>query len=164
MLSGYLNFMNNTSQIKIFLEKVISETNITYNKLAIDSNIPYTTLLGIKNNKHANISLSNLLKIANYTNSLIDEILGKNILIQPNLEIKYKHLETSDVIRNIKFFLKNLIENREVNLYTLSLKLKLGNNTLYNLYHQQHSSINIKTIIAIADEYNLSVDKLIGRI
>lgn len=155
--------MHNTSQIKIFLEKVISESNITYNKLAKDSGIPYTTLLGIKNNKHANISLSNLLKIANYTNSPIDNILGRNISIQSHLEIKHKHIVTNDVIRNIKFFLKNLIENKTVNLYTLSLKLKLGNNTLYNLYYHQQSTINIKTIIAIADEYNLSVDELIGR-
>lgn len=164
MLSEYLNFMNNTSQIKIFLEKVTSEANITYNQLAKDSGIPYTTLLGIKNNKHANISLTNLLRIANYTNSLIDNILGRNIPIQVNLEIKHKYLKTSDVIRNIKFFLKNLIKNKEDNLYKLSLKLKLGNNTLYNLYYHQRNSVNIKTIIAIADEYKVSVDELIGRI
>ena len=70
--------------VQNYIEDLQKEKNISFRQLAQDSNIPYQTLLALKSGKVNELSKKILIKLAEYENISLEELLFK-IKLDPSI-------------------------------------------------------------------------------
>ncbi|WP_422229878.1 helix-turn-helix domain-containing protein [Rickettsia endosymbiont of Halotydeus destructor] len=85
-INSYLN-MSLATKIKKFLEKKFEEHNLKRKDFVQESKIPYSTVTRImkataESGREFNPEIDTILKIADYFNSTMDEVIGREITMQ----------------------------------------------------------------------------------
>lgn len=105
---------NWTDNIKDFLHKKMQEEKLSISQLARLTDIPGTTMREMLNNRRPEIK--NIVKIADYFNCSIDEILFN----KPSSEgFKYRKLSLPELSANLKSFVINKLIQYNINQYNL---------------------------------------------
>lgn len=157
--------MNIAFNVKKFLEKKFKLYKISSKNFAKESNITYNTVCCILNSKRNNTKFDTIIKIASYFNSPIDEILNRTNYIHDN-----KYYNVNNVLENynkeIRNFLCSNIESRNLNPYKLSCDLGFHNSVIQQFITDTTETRTLTTpvIIAVADYFQISIDKMINRI
>ncbi len=153
-------------QIQEFLNKKLLDLECNRKVFALNSGIPYTTIISLSKGLHSNPSLQNIVKLADYLNCSIDEVVGRDAeYIHNSDKIHYVHLDSNAIIANLQEFLQHKT-NHTTDLSNLSSNLGLGYNYLYSFVYTntKHRMLSSDTIVKLADYYKISIDQMIGRI
>ncbi|MCC8483059.1 MAG: helix-turn-helix transcriptional regulator [Rickettsia endosymbiont of Labidopullus appendiculatus] len=160
--------MTLVKEIQNFLRSKFEELKLTRKIFSRESGIPYNTITSILNGLSSSTQMYNILKIANYFNCSIDEVVGRSQYISlPNTENpEFCKIIPSDIISNIKKFLIDKAKKQNLNLYKLSMDIGFGNNSLNSFVNgkRKQETLDSRIAVALADYFQVSVDEMIGRI
>lgn len=148
-------------KLRQFLEKKFKETGLTKKVFAKNINIHYTTVLNITKGVISNPDLYNIVKIADYFNCSVDEVLGRTKYASNISDHVYNSVTTAVIKNN----LLNFLQNQNIDLYRLSSELGFSHTTLPKFVqsNEEHRSLRISMIVLLADHFNVSIDEMIGR-
>ncbi|HJD66860.1 MAG TPA: helix-turn-helix domain-containing protein [Rickettsia endosymbiont of Bembidion nr. Transversale] len=156
--------MDVANNIKIFLTDKLHQFKINRKKFAGLVGISYHTICQIFHNR-TNPSIITIIKIANYFNCSIDEIIGRKNFISQN---EYK---TIDVVLGswniyLKDFIKEKLNSDNINPYKFSENIGFDHETIVKFINDTSPTrtLNTTIIVAISDYFNISIDKMLGRI
>ncbi len=160
--------MTLVKKIQQFLESKFEELKLTRKELSKQSGISYNNITSIMNGLSSTTQMYNILKIADYFNCSMDEVVGRNqYLSLPNTESpEFCKITPSDIISNIKKFLIDKAEKQNLNLYKLSIEIGFSNNSLHSFVNgkREQKTFNSQIAVALADYFQVSVDEMVGRI
>ncbi|WP_341748023.1 helix-turn-helix transcriptional regulator [Candidatus Tisiphia endosymbiont of Dascillus cervinus] len=130
------------------------------------SGIPYNNITSIMNGLRSNPQMHTILKIANYFDCSIDEVVGRSEYI-PLLQVKgrFKDLSLDDINNNLKKFLKDKVVKQDINFYILGKEIGF-NYSIHNFINgsREQKNLNSQIIVALADYFQVSLDEMVGRI
>jgi transcriptional regulator with XRE-family HTH domain len=141
-----------------------SMSRFTFSKL---SGIPYQTISKILNVQRSNYEIITLLKIADFFQCSIDEIVGRDkYIVYKKDGYEFNKLQPTDVSNNLKRFINSKIHLLSISPYALGLDLGFSKNALTKFLKENSSkySINSRMIISLANYFDISIDVMIGRI
>lgn len=155
--------MSISQKIKIFLNYKFTKLKINRNEFIQNSGVSAAHISQLLNARQNNPSITNILKIANYFDTSIDKIIGRQIIIDTT---NFKEISCTDINNNLKLFLINKLISENINAYTLERNCKIGRSTIFNFINDNNfnRSLSITTIVSIADYFNCSIDEMIGRV
>lgn len=157
-------------KIQQFLYKKLFQLKLTRKAFAQECGLPYTSLINLINATQTNPALNSLLKIANYLNCSIDEMVGrkKYVLKKSNEIIQFQNLTIDDYNTNLRNFICHKMQQHNLPAYKLGLNIGFSAAVIDNFVNQNRKNIqsNLGTapIVALADYFAISVDEMIGRI
>lgn len=156
--------MDVANNIKIFLTEKLHQCKINRKNFARLVGISYHTICQIFHNR-TNPSIITIIRIANYFNCSIDEIIGRKNFISQN---EYK---TIDVVLDswniyLKEFIKEKLNSDNINPYKFSEKIGFDHETIVKFINDTSPTrtLNTSVIVAISDYFNISIDQMLGRI
>lgn len=156
--------MKIATNIKNFLEPKLQLHNISCKNFAEKSNIIYNTVCKILTCQHPNTHIITIIKIADYFNCSIDEVLGRIDYIE---SYKFHDLNTvlNNYNRHLQQFVLTKIHEHHLNPYKLSQDLGFHNSVIpvFIKDHNNKKTVRTPVIIAIAEHFNISIDKMINR-
>jgi transcriptional regulator with XRE-family HTH domain len=153
-------------KIQKFLLIKLKHTDLTRKIFAKESNILYRTVCDILGDNNSIPSIVTILKIAHYFNCSIDEVLGRKEYIKQN---SYKYTDIDTVLSNwntcLKNYIKSEIYKKNISPYKLSQKLGFNSQVILAFINDPKTTriINSTVVVGIADYFNVSIDKMIGR-
>ncbi len=160
--------MTLVKEIQQFLRSKFVELKLTRKEFSKQSGIPYNNITSILNEVNSSPQMYNILKIANYFNCSIDEVVGRNQYISfPNTESpEFCRITPSDIISNIKKFLIDKAEKQNLNLYKLGLDIGFSTHSLHGFVNgkREQKTFNSQIAVALADYFQISIDEMVGRI
>ncbi|MFP3011951.1 MAG: helix-turn-helix transcriptional regulator [Rickettsia sp.] len=156
--------MDIANNIKIFLTYKLHQFKINRKNFAGLVGISYHTICQIFHNR-TNPSIITIIRIANYFNCSIDEIIGRKNFISHN---EYK---TIDVVLDswniyLKDFIKEKLNSDNINPYKFSENIGFDHETIVKFINDTSPTrtLNTAIIVAISDYFNISIDQMLGRI
>lgn len=152
--------------IKTFLKSKLVEHKLDRKVFTQNSGIPYSTITHLLQGTQKNPSIITLVKIANYFHCSIDEIIGRDVYIHNLNDINY-NISLENIDTYIRRFLLEQISLEKLNIYKLSRDLGFSNNVLHGYLHRTtriQKTLNTPILISLANYFNVSIDKIIGRI
>lgn len=157
--------MNIAFSVKKFLEKQLKLHKINNKSFAGASNITYNTVCCIMNCKRNDTRFDTIIKIASYFNCSIDEVLNRKNYINNNIYYDVNYV-LENYNKEIRDFLLLNIEKYNLNPYTLSCDLGFHNSVIQQFITETTKTRSLTTpvIIAVADYFKISIDKMINRI
>jgi transcriptional regulator with XRE-family HTH domain len=139
-------------------------SRLTCSKL---SGIPYQTISKILNAERSNYEITTLLKIADFFECSIDEVVGREAYTVFKQDGgTFNKLQSTDASSNLKRFISNKIYLLSISPYELGLSIGFSKNTLAKFLkeHSAKHSINAHILISLANYFDISIDVMIGRI
>ncbi|MCC8419311.1 MAG: helix-turn-helix domain-containing protein [Rickettsia endosymbiont of Glossina mortisans submortisans] len=158
--------MSVSNNIKKFLCKNFDKSGISRKAFCNTTSIPYSTLSNLINSISPNPDFITIVKIANYFNCSVDQILGRRKFLPAiNLTVSFNKLDLHDINSNLCNFLKNKIVQNNISTYVLSKNIGFSKTTIHCFLkaNSHNKMLSTNVIIAIADYFNVSVDCIIGR-
>ncbi|KHO02164.1 hypothetical protein JS61_08035 (plasmid) [Rickettsia felis] len=158
--------MSISKNIQLFLTLRLRELKLKRQDFIKGSNISNTVTSKLLNATQINPSFTTILKIANYFNCSIDEVIGRksNILTKSN---KYKlNLTQTELSTNLKKFIKNKLTAHNMSPYHLSKTLQLGETIIFTFLNNKNNTkiFSSRILITLADYFDVPIDKMVGRI
>lgn len=132
------------------LKKLREQKQLTQLELAKDLNISKTSIANYESGTRK-VPLDIIVKISNYFNVSVDNLLGLNFLNKANNE--------QDI--NTGKELKKLRENNQLSLMEMSKELDIDVSSLAN-FETGVSKVPIDILIKFATYFNVSIDDLVG--
>jgi transcriptional regulator with XRE-family HTH domain len=150
--------------IQTFLNCKIQELKITRQDFIKGSGIPASVVSGFINAIRINPTLNNVIKIADYFHCSVDEILGRTKYILHNKKVK--QIPYSEIVNNLLLYLRHELKIRNLSANELAYLCKIGENTILKSLsnNKKKGNLSTRSIVAIADYLDISIDKMIGRI
>lgn len=157
--------MTYISNVQRFLRDSFNRSNLKKKDFIEQSQIPAATFDSVINAAKRNINLKTLLKLANYFQKPLDEVVGREIITK-NKEHLFLDISLETASINLRNFLKNKVQENSLNIYQLSKSCGLADITLQSFIREEPSKkiLNTHSIISVADYFNVSLDEMIGRI
>ncbi len=156
--------MTTPQNIQSFLKRNLTHLKIKRKDFVEQSGVPSSTFNKIINTSHHNTDFKTLMKIANYFEASLDEVIGrKNLTNTKNLHLNIVSIEEANI--NLKNFIKNKLTDDSLTPYQLSKLCGLGEVTLRG-FIKDDSTIKLlstKSILALTEHFNVSLDEIIGR-
>lgn len=157
--------MSITISIQKFLKVKFHEHKILRKDFINESGIKRSSISELLNGIPVSPSLVTILKIANYFNCSIDEILGRVDHIQ-NDRTNYVKISAVQMSNNTKDFIVSRLNEDSISSHQLASACNIGTDTI-NYFIKKHDSkknLSTRTIYAVANFFNISIDKIVGRI
>ncbi|MCC8371970.1 MAG: helix-turn-helix domain-containing protein [Rickettsia endosymbiont of Pseudomimeciton antennatum] len=158
--------MTLVKEIQKFLRSKFEKLKLTRKNFSEQSGIPYNNITNIMNELRSNPQMDTLLKIANYFECFIDEVVGRNeYLSLLQSKGRFKDLSSDDISNNLKEFLKDKSAKQDINLYVLGKKIGF-NYSIHNFVNgsRKQKTLNTQIVVALADYFQISLDEMVGRI
>ncbi|XVN42689.1 MAG: helix-turn-helix transcriptional regulator [Candidatus Rickettsia vulgarisii] len=161
------NNNNWTDNIKNFLNKKIQEEGLSVSQLAKLTDIPGTTMREMLNNRRPEIK--NIVKIADYFNCSIDEILFNkppSSRKNHNAEPTYNKLSLKELNTNLKKFVQDKLKENNINQYNLGKTIGHSDDVVRRFLREDGNNekmLSTDVIVAIAKHYNTSIDEMLDR-
>lgn len=157
--------MSISLNIQQFLHSKLKALKLSRQDLIKGSGLTPSGVCGLMNAEYINPTLGSIIKIANFFNCSIDEVLGRDQYIKFSNTTCFHPLTQQDIIKNIKNVLSTELKNRNITGSQLSKSCGIGKDTVskYLNHTDVHYMFSIKTILAISEFLNLSIDTMIGR-
>lgn len=157
--------MSITISIQKFLNVKFHEHKILRKDFINASGIKRSSISELLNGIPVNPSLVTILKIANYFNCSIDEILGRVDYIEDD-STKYIKINPIQMSNNTKDFIVSMLKENNISSHQLAASCNIGTDTV-NYFIKKHDSkknLSTRTIYAVANFFNISIDKIVGRV
>jgi transcriptional regulator with XRE-family HTH domain len=158
--------MTLVKNIQKFLKLKFEVLKLKRKDFSEDSGIPYGNITSIMNQLRSNPQMHIILKIANYFECSIDEVVGRSgyLSLSQVKEIS-KDLSASDINNNLKDFLKGKVATQNINIYTLGKEIGFNHsiNSFINGKRAQ-KTLSSQIVVALADHFQVSLDEMVGRI
>ncbi|WP_250311829.1 helix-turn-helix domain-containing protein [Rickettsia endosymbiont of Oedothorax gibbosus] len=152
-------------KIQEFLEKKFNELKLKRKDFVEQSGIPYSTITHIMKGLILNPTINHILKIANYFNCSLDEVIGRTQYALPIHTKNFRTISSNDISNNLKKYIKDKVKKQNINLYTLGRDIGFSNNSLRGFNDNREQKIfNSQIIIALADYFQVSLDEMVGRV
>lgn len=151
--------------IQQFLHSRLKALKLSRQDLIKGSGLTPAGICGLMNAEYINPTLRSIIKIADFFNCSIDEVLGREKYVKSGNTNHFNPLTQQDIIKNIKTVLYTELANRNITAAHLSKSCGIGKDTVSKYLNNTnvHYTFSIKTIAAIAEFLNLSIDHFIGR-
>lgn len=153
--------------VQSFLQRQLMANGMSRALFAKTSGIPYQTVSKVINLERSNYEIITLLKIADFFQSHIDEVVGReHYIIYKNDLIKFNKLQPADISNNLKNFIKNKIDSLSISPYKLGLNIGFSQEVLPRFLHANNirNILSLKVIISLADYFDVSIDVMVGRV
>jgi transcriptional regulator with XRE-family HTH domain len=149
--------------VQIFLMEKFQNQAIDRGHFAKKCNISYNAVTQLLNAKRLNPDISTLLKIAKYFRCTIDEVIGRerNYIVSKNYELKEISLEKA--LLNLKNFVISKLDKDKIKSDELAQKFGVSTFTIDGLITGKKKSIRTPLIVKLADDSEISIDKIVGR-
>lgn len=160
--------MNVSISIQKFLKQKFN--NNAYNKkdFLSKSNISSSVLSKLINASQLNPSFETILKISDYFQVAIDEVVGrkKYTIYHKSQKHIFKHVYINDITHNLRLFLKEQLYILNMSVYDLEKNCGIGDSTIMHFIKENSTKKSLSTpvIIALAQYFNMSIDYMIGRL
>jgi len=154
--------MSLAEQIQKFLKEKFTQYKLTRKQFIQDTGFTAPTVSRILNAEHRNPEFKTILKIADYFNCSIDEVIGRN----EHTTLKYKKffsISLDQINANIKIFLLKKINEFGFNQYKLGKNLGFNEHIIVH-FLKDKKSLGSPIIVALADYFKVSIDEMIGRV
>lgn len=150
--------------IQSFIKNKLSEFDISRKQFIQESGISASVVSGLLNAMRVNPTLKCLIKIANYFNCTIDEVLGRKYYSLP-LDID-KTMAYNDIVNNIYDYIRCRLETQKITANKLSQLCGIGENTILKSLkeHEIKGNLGTKSLVAIADYFDVSIDDMAKRL
>lgn len=157
--------MSISLNIQQFLHSKLKALKLSRQDLIKGSGLTSSGICGLMNAEYINPTLSSIIKIADFFNCSIDEVLGRENYIALHNTNHFRALTQQDIITHIKTTLETELKNRNITSTQLSKSCGIGKDTISKYLKNTNVcyTFSTKTILAIAEFLNLSIDNLIGR-
>lgn len=157
--------MNITNIVQNFLILKFDNKNIKKKDFVLKSGISYPTLYRIMHLTGPKLDFKTILKIANYFNCSVDEVLGR-VLYKQNQTFNPIEIVLSSYNSNLRCFIKNKIREQNLDLCTLSKELGFYDTSILKFVHttSDNRTLSSPIILAIANFFKTSIDLMIGRV
>jgi transcriptional regulator with XRE-family HTH domain len=157
--------MSSTEKIKEFLNLKLQELKISRKHFIQESGISASVVCGLINGIQTNPTLITIIKMANYFQCSVDEILGRDQYFNNQNALIFNHISCEQLSNNIKLYINTILQQKNIDSHQLSKLSGLGHDTIFKLMNNHVKKVlTLKSIISIADYLNISVDEIIGRI
>jgi transcriptional regulator with XRE-family HTH domain len=130
------------------------------------SGINPTTTNKIIGGNFRNPSLKTLLKLANYFNCHLDEVIGRDKKYYTVFTNNYKKLTEDEINTNLKKLIKDKIQETGLSAFQLAIRIGCSQNTIFNFLDdkREQKTLGSPVMVALANYFQLSIDEMIGRI
>lgn len=157
--------MSISLNIQQFLHSKLKTLKLTRQALIKGSGLTPSGVCGLMNAEYINPTLSSIIKIANFFNCSVDEVLGRDKYIKSSDTDRFLPLTQQDIIENIKTVLCTELKTRNITATQLSKACGIGKDTVSKFLNNTNAdyTFSIKTILAISEFLSISIDDLIGR-
>lgn len=155
------------NNIQGFLNKKLGKDKQGRKDFIQGSGVSSSALSKLINVRQLNPSFITVLRIANYFQCSIDEVLGrKNYFIRKNKDHYLWTLDLNSINNNLKLFINTQLDVLNINVYTLEKNCGLGDSTIMHFIKENSNKKILSTpvIITLAEYFNISIDHMIGRI
>ena len=153
--------------IQSFLQHRLAINSMSRFTLSKLSGIPYQTIIDIDHNTNSTPSLLTIIKIADFFQCSIDEIVGRDqYIICKRNEPEFKKLQPTDISNNLKNFINTKIHLLSISPYALGLDIGFSQEVIPRFLHANNTRniLSTKMIISLANYFDISIDVMIGRI
>lgn len=150
--------------IQKFLKRKFKKNINTKESFLKKSLISASVLSKLINASQLNPSFDTIIKIADYFQVSIDEVIGRKKYITP--KPLFKHMCIYDVTNNLRIFIREQLCVLNISVYTLEKSCGIGDCTIMHFIKDNSTKKSLSTpiIIALAQYFNISIDRMIGRI
>lgn len=157
--------MTIANNIQLFLKQQLKENNLRKKDFAEQSTIPYSSVITIVSAGKRYPDLKNILKIANYFNCLIDEVVGRKE-ITLSKKTNFIDISLDDINNNLKNFINNKLSEHSLKAYQLGKKCGFSEDVIVQFLKKNRAqrSLGSGVVAGIADYFKVSIDEMIGRI
>lgn len=154
--------------IKTFLSSKFKELKIKRKDFIEGSGITRSGTSGLINGLHINPSLTTTVRIADYFNCPVDEVLGrkKYLLIKDANQPIFKTLSLEEMSNNVKLCIISELKIRNITAKQLASLCSIGNDIIMKLIKENSTkkSLSTRSVLAISDYFDVSIDEMIGRV
>ena len=153
--------------IQSFLQHRLAINSMSRFTLSKLSGIPYQTISKILNAKRSNYEITTLLKIADFFQCSIDEIVGRDqYIICKRTDLEFEKLQPTDISNNLKNFINTKIHLLSISPYALGLDIGFSQEVIPRFLHANNTRniLSTKMIISLANYFDISIDVMISRI
>ena len=152
-----------SKNIQNFLELKLSLNDLSRTEFSAKCGISYTSLHQLLHATKQNPALDTILKIANYFNESITNIISHN-----NAEIttsQFNNLDTQASLDNLKNFLIKEIKQNNLHPVKLAHAIGVGSDAIKDFIKtpQRKKSIGLATLVKLSEHWDISIDEMIGR-
>jgi transcriptional regulator with XRE-family HTH domain len=156
--------MTIAEQLKKFLIQKFDELKLKRKDFIEGSGISSTTTSQIFNADFRNPDFNTILKMANYFNCPLDEVTGRDIG-HTKITQSYEELSADQINQNLKKFINDKLYETGLSQSQLGKELGFNHNIIYDFMqeHRPQKRLSSAVTIALADYFNISLDKMIGR-
>jgi transcriptional regulator with XRE-family HTH domain len=159
--------MNVSISIQKFLKKRFDNNAYNKKEFLSKSNISSSVLSKLINTSQLNPSFETILKIADYFQVSIDEVVGRNKYTMYHKSQKhiFKPMYIDDITNNLRLFIKEQLYILDMSVYDLEKNCGIGDSTIMHFIktNSTKKSLSTPVIIALAQYFNVSIDYMIGR-
>jgi len=157
--------MTLASNIQIFLKQKLKEHNLRKKDFAKASAIPYSSVITLISAGKIYPDLKNILKIANYFNCSIDEVLGRKEIIFSE-KTHFIDLSLDDINNNLKNFLNDKLLKHSLKAYQLGKICGFSEDVIVQFLKKDRAqrSLGSGVVTGIANYFKVSIDEMIGRV
>jgi transcriptional regulator with XRE-family HTH domain len=150
--------------VQKFLKEKLKEDNLKVKVFAQDSQIPYPTVNKIINAIQLNPDFKNILKIADYFNCTVEEVLERKNNLPGNIGIN--KLSLDEINNNLKNFISDKLKKYSINPYELGKNCGFSSDVIRHFIRKNNpqKTLGILVIVALADYFKVSIDEMIGRV
>ena len=152
--------------IQIFLISKLKELKMKRKDFILGSGITSAGASGLINAVHVNPTLISIIKIANFFNCSIDEILGRNKYLNLHNKVIFNQISSDEIINTIKYYITCELKKRNITALQLAKSCGIGKDTILKYLNTNHAKYHLstKSLLAIADYFEVSIDKMTGRV
>ncbi len=150
--------------IKDFLNTKMKDEGLKVGKLAEASEVPETTMRKMLDNRRPEIK--NIIKLANYFNCSIDEMLGRKEFDSGEKQ-QYTPLSPEALSANLKNFINKELAKNSLTQSTLGKTLGFSEDAFRPFLKEDDNTQKMlvtDTVVATADYFKVSIDGVLGRV
>jgi plasmid maintenance system antidote protein VapI len=149
--------------IKEFLITKMKDAGLKVGKLAEAAEVPETTMRKMLDNRRPEIK--NIIKLANYFDCSIDEMLGRKEFDSSEKQ-QYTPLSPEELSANLRGFINKELVKNSLTQSELGKKLGFSEDAFRPFLKEDENTQKMlvtDTVVATADYFKMSIDGMLGR-
>ena len=155
--------MSYIENIQSFLQQAINQNNSSPYKLAREIRLGGELIRNILN-KGIYPTLDTCLSITQYFECSLDELFGREKYITNTEDLNIQKVDIIYYVNSLKDFIRLATNKSNMSYYKLAYTIGFSDRSISNLMYDKKKTLGLKIMIAVADYFEVSLDKMIGRI
>ena len=150
--------------IQKFLKQKLLEHHLTRMAMAQCLKMPYNSLSRLTRASKPYPDLKNLIKIADYFDCSIDEVIGQETSLVATEYLK--DLSEAKIKRHLQAFIRLKLQEHSLTVYRLAKACHFSEDVIPRFLKEDGSqqTLGSAIIVALAHYFQVSIDEMIGRI